>query len=65
MKRKTAADHKLYTKENRMRMHVEEHERENVSIQHLSPRHDDMPVKKKESNIIDSVSSLTISVGLL
>ncbi len=38
-------------------MKLKEHERKNVRIQHLSPGHDDMSAKKKESNVIDSVSS--------
>ncbi len=38
-------------------MKLEERGRKNVSIQHLSLKHDGIPVKKTESNTIDSVSS--------
>jgi hypothetical protein len=46
MKNKTIAKHRFLTKEKRRRMKVEEHERKNVRIQCLSPRHDGIPAKK-------------------
>ena len=67
MKRKTTAQHHSYTKENKQRINVEKHERKNVSInlQHLSPGHDRMLVKKKKSKRIASVSCLSFCQGLL
>jgi len=36
-------------------MKLEERGRKNVSVQHLSPRHDGMSAKKTKNNIIDNL----------
>lgn len=46
-------------------MKIEEYEKKNVSVQHLSSRHSGMPLKETKNNTIDNVLSFLLKHYLM